>query len=196
MSARLRIFFVVYAAAVALGFGLLWAHEYEIGSSSIAPARIPVGTTLEQTSGRALVVMSVHPHCPCTARSLDTLERLWSRRAADAAVDLAILLTIPRGETPDFATGSTADRARSISGARVVVDVDGGLSDRFGAAASGQVAAYRASGELCFSGGLTVSRSHGGDSSGVDVLHALLRGENSSEDAVTTAVFGCSLQNP
>ncbi|BET66912.1 hypothetical protein ASA1KI_18300 [Opitutales bacterium ASA1] len=196
MSARLRIFFVAYAAAVALGFGLLWAHEYEIGSTSIAPAQVPMGTTLEPIPGRALVVMSVHPHCPCTARGLDTLERLWTRRKADAAVDLAILLTIPRGEAPDFATGSTADRARSIPGAQVVVDVDGELSERFAAAASGQVAAYRASGELCFSGGLTVSRSHGGDSSGVDVLYALLRGEDPAEKTITTAVFGCSLQNP
>lgn len=190
-----KLLWLAYAAAAMVGFGLLWAHEYEAGYTSIAPAERPLFEGFEPTPGHALIAMSVHPKCPCTARALETLERLWLRRDPSAPVDLAIFLTIPEGKDPSFARGKTARRALSIPGARVILDPDGALARKLAAVASGQVAAYRPDGTLAFSGGLTVTRSHGGDSAGVAIVEALLHNRIPRlGDATITPVYGCSLQ--
>ena len=51
---------------------------------------------------------------------------------------------------------------------------------------------YREDGKLLFSGGVTVSRGHEGDSAGGDLLYAILSQKSPAADQ-STPVFGCRL---
>ena len=71
------------------------------------------------------------------------------------------------------------------------MDVDGTEAGRFGAATSGQVLLYDAGGRLRFSGGLTSTRGHPGESPGHRRIAAVVGGGDTEE--ATTRVFGCAL---
>jgi hypothetical protein len=72
-----------------------------------------------------------------------------------------------------------------------VVFDDGSLARQLGAETSGYVALYDANGRLLFSGGITRSRGHEGESAGRRTICALLAGEVVADPK--TPVFGCPL---
>jgi hypothetical protein len=81
--------------------------------------------------------------------------------------------------------------AAAIPGVHPIEDIDGGEIRKFGAATSGQVLLYDASGRLQFNGGITASRGHAGDNDGRDAVASLLR--SGRAPLHTAFVFGCSL---
>jgi hypothetical protein len=81
-----------------------------------------------------------------------------------------------------------------IPGVTVLRDDDGREAQRFGASTSGQTMLYDPAGRLLFSGGLTASRGHMGDSIGFQtivswVLHGVV-------GRARSPVYGCSLETP
>jgi len=76
----------------------------------------------------------------------------------------------------------------------VLSDVSGTEARLFGAQASGQTMLYDAAGNLQFSGGITASRGHAGDSPGRSAILSIVNTGNS--DWTHTSVYGCSLHNP
>jgi hypothetical protein len=83
--------------------------------------------------------------------------------------------------------------ARAIPGAHLLEDPGGVESIRFGATTSGQVVAYDPTGRLVFTGGLTASRGHEGESDGARLLETRLRESPSTVAEIRRAVFGCGL---
>jgi hypothetical protein len=81
--------------------------------------------------------------------------------------------------------------AERIPGVRVQLDVDGAEASRFGAATSGQVLFYDRSGRLRFSGGITNTRGHPGESPGGRRIAQLVDGQDA--EGTPTPVFGCAL---
>jgi hypothetical protein len=73
----------------------------------------------------------------------------------------------------------------------VIFDQDAVEAKRFGAATSGQVMLYTASGDLAFRGGITGLRGHPGDNVGRQRLWAALEGR--PPDRCDSLVFGCAL---
>lgn len=108
------------------------------------------------------------------------LERLLAR--AKDKPEVTIVLA-PGGDAPG-----------NVPGARIFRD-DGTEAARFGAHTSGQVLVYGRDGRLTFSGGITPSRGHEGDSRGADLaLRALTPNGASSATASSSAdVFGCGI---
>jgi hypothetical protein len=82
-------------------------------------------------------------------------------------------------------------RAAAIPGVTVSYDDAGTEAARFRAAASGFAVLYDRDGRLRFSGGLTSSRGHEGDSFGRRRILAVLAGETPDRD--DAPVFGCAL---
>lgn len=179
------------AAAVA---GAVSLTRYKSTSAPLnAPAwgeRLPSTSTIQLASDRPTLVVTVHPHCPCTKATFTELERFLTRHRNQVAT--LLLFVQPEGEDATFIEGALWDRAEKWPGVKRTIDVDGAESKRLGATTSGTSLLYAADGKLMFRGGLTIARGHEGDSPGAERMTALLAGQ----PALPTApVFGCGLEN-
>src|SRR4051794_20557476 len=75
---------VAWLAALGLGFYGVMAYETTPGPTGEAPPAWPSGSALPRVAGVPNVVMAVHPKCPCTGASLDTLASILGRSSAGA----------------------------------------------------------------------------------------------------------------
>lgn len=185
---------VAWAALVCAGFGVLLRYENRPGVAATAPAHWPAATALARVPGRATLVLALHPRCPCSKATVAELDRLLAR-LKDRPITVHALFFRPHEAAPAWYETALWRHAAAIPGVDVTVDDDGVEAARFGAATSGQVLLYDAAGTLVFSGGITPSRGHEGDSDGrqaiVDVLSAGRRGPV----LIETPVFGCALRD-
>jgi hypothetical protein len=178
-----------WVLAVATGLVVLWDYDAGPAPAGHPPARWPVASRLAQVNTRATLVMTAHPHCPCTRASIGELEGLMTQTAG--LVDTYVLFYKPMAVPEGWDHTDLWRRAALIPGVRVVQDDAGAEAERFGALASGQVMLYSAGGDRLFSGGITASRGHAGDNAGRDAIVALLRHQPNTR--AVTPVFGCAL---
>jgi hypothetical protein len=172
------------------GLAMLWRYKSRPGDPGAPPERWPSPHGLALASDHPTLVMSVHPRCSCTRASLAELEHVL---ASAPDVTAYVLFVVPPGEHPGWERGGLWDRASSIPRVHAIADPDGALSvGAFRLAVSGHVLVYGPDGALRFSGGITSSRGHEGDSIGRERVAAVLADER--PDATTSHVFGCSLE--
>jgi hypothetical protein len=183
----------VWVVSVCAGSAVLLGYENRPGLAADPPAQWPVESRLERAAGRATLVMLLHPGCPCSRASIEELDRLMAASRGRATVH--VLFFKPRGFPDGWEKTDLWHRAAAIPGVRVTRDDDAVEAGLFRAATSGQVVVYDARGALVFSGGITPSRGHSGDSDGRRaILAALTAGDASS--GTRTRVYGCSLREP
>ncbi|WP_224363433.1 RedB protein [Hyalangium versicolor] len=183
---------VLWLAAVLGGMAALARYAATPGEFHEAPARWPADSLLHPTPGRSLLVMLVHPRCPCSRASLGELATVMAR--AGGRVDAYVLFHRPEGESNRWVQGELWERAASIPGVTVLEDVGGAEARRLGATTSGHVLVFDGEGRLRFSGGITRSRGHAGDNAGRDTVEALLQGREEEEGR--HPVYGCALESP
>jgi hypothetical protein len=141
--------------------------------------------------------MVAHTKCACTRSSLRELERVMVR--AGTRMEAIVVFVGPR-EVPVTELLDLRSTARAIPGVRVVEDES--EARVFGAATSGQVTLYDGHGSLVFSGGLTASRGHEGESAGGAVVRRFVTRDADAgraadgPDTFASEVFGCALFNP
>lgn len=177
-----------WIAAAALGFGYLVRFSATPAELGRAPATWPASAALPRESGRATLLVLVHPRCPCSRATLRELERLLAR--TPAAVTATVIMVTPDEAEAGFDRTGLREIAEAIHGVRVVTD-HGGLAARlFDASTSGQTLLYDAAGALRYSGGLTAARGHEGESLGRTALEGILAGD---AGAAGSRVFGCEL---
>ncbi len=176
---------VVWIAGSAAAMAALEHYSLTPGPRAAAPAVWPSDSALQRTKGHATALLFAHPRCPCTRASLLELKRALEK--SDGNTDVSVVLVSPSAAGPDW------ERAR-VEGATRVLDVGGDEARRFGALTSGEVVFYDEGGTLLFSGGITPSRDHEGESTGRSALEALLRGQRTR--GPETPVFGCQLHDP
>jgi hypothetical protein len=121
------------------------------------------------------------------------LAEIMAREGANASVE--VVFVKPEGAGPDWSHTALRQQAAAIPGVRLIDD-DGTLARRLGAETSGYVVLYDARGELLFSGGITRSRGHEGESAGRQAILALLKGEAAAPVGARTPVYGCPLFAP
>jgi hypothetical protein len=135
-----------------------------------------------------VLVMFLHPQCPCSHASVVELARLVSTR--ERLVDARVLVLRPPDEPEEWCDTRSVRAAREIPGVTVSVD-DGGREARlFGATTSGHVVVY-SGGALVFSGGITPARGHEGDNPGFDTALAAISGVG--RVAAVAETYGCDL---
>jgi hypothetical protein len=173
---RSILLFAGWLLVCAFGLVALAAQAGKSGESAGAPATWPVSARVPKAAGRPTLLLFAHPRCACTRATMRELERLLAR--AKDKPDVTVVLA-PGGEAPG-----------TIPGARVFRD-DGTEAARFSARTSGQVVIYGRDGKLAYSGGVTPSRGHEGDSRGRDLALLALSGTGSKESSAD--VFGCGL---
>lgn len=181
----------LWGAAVALGFFVLVHYSVTPGASADAPAEWPSGTALPLSSEEPTLVMVVHPRCSCSRASIAELSRLMTRLRG--RVDAHVLFVQPPGFERAFTQSDLWTGASIIDGVTVHVDEGGREARTFGAHTSGQVYLYEQGGRLLFSGGITPSRSHQGDSVGRQQIVSLVTSAHAT--AGRSAVYGCRVED-
>lgn len=190
----------VTAWVALVGVGVWWQARIDSTPGAIAatPANWPEDCDLPRTAGKAMVVIALHPRCPCSRATLGELETVL---AAKPDADVIVLLTVPESSGPEWLDSESCRRARAMAGVRTVVDAEGVIARRLGMRTSGHVIAFDKAGRLAFSGGITLGRGQVGDSVGRRALASVAGasvapGVDESPSTVTTPVFGCALVSP
>lgn len=173
--------------------GLLQSASYQwhAAPSGKTPEHWPASSTIARPDGQPVLLMFLHPHCPCSRASLAELQHLMARIHDTATVHIRIFAS-PEFDLP--AEQSDAWKtARNILGASVAVDRNGALSRLYGAHASGTVVLYDGTGHLQFVGGITAGRGHDGTNPGTQALTACLNGAAATRRVYP--VYGCPISN-
>jgi hypothetical protein len=178
--------------AVAAGWLVLERHANEPGGIPVPPKTWPSDSQLHRPTGRPILLVFAHPHCPCTRATLSELERFLARDRR--SLEVTIVFTRPPGTSAGWEASDILHRAKSMPGVSTVVDIDGVESRRFNAITSGIAMLYDAGGRLAFYGGITPSRGHEGDSAGLAAIEAIISGKRPAIDHAN--VFGCPLGTP
>ena len=180
---------LAWVIALAAGFGLLWKYKMEPGDAQGAPATWPETSGISASRDHPTLVLFAHPQCPCTRASIAELARLMSRFRGQLSAEVVFLH--PAGVGGDWESTDLWERASAIPGVRTVRDDEGLEAARFRATTSGATVMYDAQGRLLFSGGITSSRGHEGDSFGIRRISSLLL--TGTADRPDAPVYGCSL---
>ncbi len=192
MQARLRGVLGIaatcaWAAAVGAGMMTMWAYANAPGPSADAPVRWPASSRIPPPAGRPVLVIALHPQCPCSRATVSELSRLLAHAAAPPEVHL--LFVAPSTVEDSWVESGLWATASALPGVHATRD-DGSEARRFGARVSGQVMAYDRDGRLRFSGGITGARGHEGDNAGRAAIGDFLAGRPHLRE---TFVFGCLL---
>jgi hypothetical protein len=184
-----------WAAALLAGFGLLQKHQTTPGAAAAVIESAEVAEELRAgfETGKGVLVMFLHPLCPCSRASVEELGRLIALCPASNA---RVLMARPEGLAEEQVHGELWRAVEQIKGVKVEMDAHG-VAERLGVWTSGQVMVWDAAGRLRFSGGITGSRGHEGDNAGLTAAIRAVRGESDGAETLDqparTAVFGCEL---
>lgn len=173
-------------------FFFLVRHEQTPGVATTSIAtNLPSELSLSLATDQTLLLMFVHPQCPCSRASLGELEELMSK--ARGAAEVCLVFYKPAGEPDDWAKTGLYNEAQRL-GWQTRIDPGGVVAEHFGATTSGHVLIYDAKGRLSYSGGITASRGHWGDSESEATALRIL--QNELPGMSTRPVYGCPLQSP
>jgi hypothetical protein len=177
----------LWLGCLAAGFFLLQQHAAKAGPSFSATDADHFFAAHSQRN-RPLLVMAVHPRCPCSRASLGELGDLLAR--SRGACDAMLLQYVPDVRADDWPADSASQELGGVETKRVL-DRGGRLAAALGAATSGHVVFFDAAGKVRFAGGLTLSRGHRGRAPAQDAILQVLAGV--SPQVSSAPVFGCAL---
>jgi hypothetical protein len=180
---------VLWVSAVSAGLGILWGYENTPGTGAKPPVLWPASSMIQRAQGSATLVISIHPHCPCSRATMGELAAIMAHNQGRLAV--YVLFLKPKGFSVDWEKTDLWQSAASMPGVNVMIDEDGAEARLFNSSTSGQTILYDSSGRLLFSGGITGSRGHSGDNAGRSAITSLLN--KGAADRAETFVFGCPL---
>ncbi len=164
------LFTILWLMPVLAGFAILLDYHSRAGPAPDPPQTWPRSSKLEKPLNKQILLVFLHPKCPCSAATISELARLLPRLRETQVI---AVLTIPAGAPPQFANTEALDRLRSIPGLAIITDTNAQETRNFKAVTSGEVLLYDKSGHLRFCGGITPGRGHQGDSAGKDMLEII-----------------------
>ena len=178
----------VWIGGIVVGGRYLLHYETTPGMAATPSAVWPAGVPIQRAQDRPTIVMIAQPACSCTRASIGELETVISQYP-DRAKLFIIFETNTLGVDPR--QSSLWQAATRVHGATVIFDETASVAGCFQAETSGQVFLYDPDGKLRYSGGITISRGHAGESAGSQALATLLAGQQ--PDVTSAPVFGCTL---
>jgi hypothetical protein len=189
---------LVWVGSVSAFFINLTDYDFSAGKTASPPwlqnAHLPIGKTPQGH----LLVMALHPKCPCSHASLVELQWIVTRcqlaihgRSELAEVNCLILVFSPENADESWSEGPIVELAETVPNTRLVTDIEGSLAHELNICTSGGVVLYNSQGRPLFHGGITAARGHEGDNRGSEAVCNLIL--DNPTDVETTPVFGCSL---
>jgi hypothetical protein len=167
-----------WATALVFSFHLATSWDFKPGPGAVRRPKPSVGTR------EPLLIVVLHSQCPCSLATVENLIDLPGSVLAHLKIHLVFTGPDPRNSPVD-------SRARVLENVEREYSDEADVLARFGAQTSGQAYLYNRRGDLVFTGGLTDSRGHEGESSGVSAIQRTVAGQPCAPGA---PVFGCALQ--
>lgn len=189
IHAKVNLVLAVWLIVVGLGVHSLMVYAYTAGPAAAAPASWIAERGVFPDGDRSLLVMFVHPHCPCSRASVSELAVVMAK--ANGALKARVYFYVPAGTTDGWERTDLWHAAAAIPGVAPLVDLDGRAARAFDAQVSGDTQVYGPDRLLAFSGGITPSRGHEGDSEGRRAIVAHLA--HVPTPTRNTPAFGCYL---
>ncbi len=137
---------------------------------------------------RGTLILSIHPHCPCTMATARTVERLAT--SFHDSIEVVAYVYCPNDADPSWADSVITQVLQRVPGLEIRLDRDGRASASLGAKTSGHVFFYNARGQLAFSGGITPGRGHEGPCTAAEDLMRRIAG---LPGCGHWPVFGCQI---
>jgi hypothetical protein len=188
----MKLLTCIWMLATGAGFYTLLEYGSTPGEAGRPVSDWPAVSRIDRDPARANLVLTIHPHCPCSRATIDALADVMTRCLGLATAH--VLFCRPAGFPEGWERTDLWHSAARIPGVRVLCDEDGLEAKRFGAETSGQVVLYSREGALLFNGGINVARGHLGGSPSLESLISCLT--QAKPDRTPWPVFGCPLQNP
>jgi hypothetical protein len=180
---------IVWTLILGAGFTKLEREEFTPVMKASVAGTFPPSSAIKLAADKSTLLLFLHPYCPCSRASLRELDEVLAETQGKLSV--FVVFTIPNGLPPGWEQGDLWISAAKMPGVCIVPDPAGLESIRFGVNGSGHALLYNPSGELLFSGGITPSRGHEGDSLGRSaIVSFVLQGR---APVARAPVFGCSL---
>jgi hypothetical protein len=187
-----RTWLAGWAVAVTAGTALMFCYQMTPSSpGTVVAARWPGNVSVSRDATRPTLIMTLHPHCPCSRASVAELSLLMTR--ANGRLAARVLVVEPKGAPRDWFHGDLWDAAAAIPDSILSVDAGGADAAAFGATISGTVILYGSEGKMLFSGGITDGRGHEGDNPGLLAILSLIH--HSRAGIQVTPVYGCPLRS-
>lgn len=187
---------LVWGLSLCVGIGLEIRHELSAATQADPPRLWPVAADSllqagsvgsSEASSRVLLIF-LHPHCPCSRASLTELTRVLADLSGPTQA--LVLFVKPPGTPVGWEESNLWKAAQQTPGVTVACDEGGRWADIFEATHSGQTRVYD-HGQLVFHGGITAGRGHVGPSSASELLVAQLHHPSGLK---CTPAFGCPLR--
>lgn len=185
--------FTIWLMSIVIATGALWAYEKTPGPIGSQPMNWPTNSLLHQRKGAGVVLLFVHPQCPCSAATLKNFDAL----PKPEHFDFSVVFTMPIDAEDTWKETSNVRLASRIPSCQVYFDQNGTITKQFGVSTSGHCLAYDSDHVLRFTGGLTVSRGHEGDNQGMTGLSDVLALTTTPQSAhpASYPIYGCPLHN-
>ena len=181
----------IWLILVAGGLTFLFRYQTTPGESASAPKVWPRDALIPTRKDSPVLVMFVHPRCPCSRASIGELAAVMTH--AEAPVQAWVCFLKPAGFSDGWEKTDLWANAQRIPGVKVLRDENGTEAQRFHVSTSGQTLFYGVNGGLLFNGGITGGRGHFGENPARNTLVQLMAG--SRKAFAQTAVYGCSLRD-
>lgn len=179
----------IWGVAMLAGVFVTIDYQWLATPNGKTPELWPSNSQITVPVGQPVMLMFLHPHCPCSRSSLAELVNLMTQVQTRPSIQILFLdsaaFSVPVEQTAAWRTAST------IRHATVHQDQDGRLSRLFGANSSGTTVLYDKTGRLQFAGGITAGRGHAGTNPGIQALTACLNGSEVTRRVYP--VFGCPI---
>jgi hypothetical protein len=175
--------------AVMVGGWFLYCYALTPDRAGEAVRHWPAGASLRPAWTRPVLVLFLHPRCPCSSATVEELNKLLV--GGSDQVESFVVFVRPEGVEPGWEQTGLWQTAAALPDVRVLPDRGGRDQKLFGARVSGEAFLYDTAGRLLFHGGITSARGHVGDNAGAEALAA--RMQDSDSGFCRTNVFGCRL---
>lgn len=180
---------VLWLIGTGCGFVWLMDHDFEYGRPSTG--KVIDWTALKEATSDpfctddTIMVMAIHPRCPCTRASLNELELQLTR----AQVPVRLYFLTYCDSSGEYKHTTITEKANTMPHSLLLSDPEGQMAKSFGLHQSGALLIGNSRGETQFVGGITTSRSCAGDNPGARAVHSILRGR--APESLRSPVFGC-----
>ncbi len=181
--------------ALLVGFWFLVRYETTPGVAGSPPEAWPrrvepwLHPQLVSRGDEPIVLMFLHPQCPCSRSSVAELRRIIA--TLDHPVRLVAVVYRPEHAPADWEDTLVSRAVAESPHIWIVTDHGAQLAQAFGVKTSGHTLVYDNHGKLQFSGGITPGRGHQGDNAGEAAVRTILAGGTPQRSS--SLVFGCAI---
>lgn len=175
----------VWFLACAVGLSVAIGYSYIPGAVP-QHLRRPASSQLTEI-GKPQLLLFLHPRCSCSKATVSELSRILPE-LKDTAV--TVVFNNPTAD-PRWTEGELWTQVQALPKVRLVNDLGGVETKLYQVQTSGHAVLTDANGAIVFSGGITPSRGHQGESEGKTFLQSWEKLQ--TKESLFSKVFGCGL---